>query len=151
MRKYHQGKFVPKNPDKYVGDVNNIIFRSSWERRAFAWADNNTSILKWASEEIIVPYVSPIDNRVHRYFVDMTVQYRAKNGETRIAMIEIKPHAQTMKPAPTKSGRITKRYLNEQYTYVVNKAKWKAAKAYCDKKGWDFIIADEYTLGIKKS
>ena len=148
MARYHQGKFKPLNPQKYVGDVENICYRSSWEVKAMSWLDRNPSILKWGSEELIIPYISPIDNRVHRYFPDFVMQYKTSKGEVKHAVLEVKPNAQTQ--MPKHPGKQTKRYLNEVLTYSVNQAKWDAAKAWCMKKGWDFVVLDEYNLGIAK-
>lgn len=144
MRSYDQGKFLPKNPEKYAGDLNSIFYRSSWEKRLMIWMDRNPSILKWASEEIVIPYISPVDNRVHRYFPDFVVLYRHKDGSKKRMLIEVKPHAQTM--MPEKKTKNTKRYLNEVTTYAVNQAKWEAAEKWCKEKGFDFQIITEKML-----
>lgn len=146
--RYHQGKWQPKNPAKYVGDVNAIYFRSSWELRLLVWLDSNPSILKYASEELVIPYISPVDNRPHRYFVDFLVQYKTSGGDIKKAMIEVKPHAQTL--MPEKKRKSDKKFLVEMQTYAVNQAKWAAARVWAAKNGWDFWVFDEYSLGIKK-
>jgi len=148
MGKYHQGKYQLRNPQKYVGDVNNVVYRSSWEIKAMNWLDLNPSILKWGSEELIIPYISPKDGQLHRYFPDFVMQYKTSKGEIKHAILEVKPNAQCM--MPVKPKRQTQRYLTEVLTYAVNQAKWEAAKVWCGKKGWDFVILDEYHLGIKK-
>ena len=142
MSKFIQGRWQPLNEKKYRGDSHNIIYRSSWERIAFDWLDKSPDITEWNSEEVVVPYRSPIDGRMHRYFVDLWL--KKKDGS--IFLAEIKPLAQTQPPTPPKSGRKTKRYANEVATYLVNEAKWKAAMQYCKKKGWKFIILTEKTL-----
>ena len=116
--------------------------RSSWETRFALWCDKNPDIVKWSSEETVVPYISPIDNRPHRYFVDFKIQTR--NGK--IFLVEIKPEAQTRKP---ESSRRTKRFLTEAQTYLVNQAKWEYATEYAKRRGWEFIILTERELGIK--
>lgn len=146
---FYKGKFKPKNPEKYSGDPTNIIYRSSWELRFMNWADEKPSVLKWRSEETVVPYVSPVDNRVHRYFVDFQIQIRTKDGLLKTYLIEIKPEAQTRPPAVKK--RATKRYINEVMTWGKNEAKWKAADAYAKDRGWEFIILTEKHLGITAS
>ena len=139
---------MPTNPNKYVGNPTEIWVRSSWERKLLGWLDNNPSILKYSSEELIIPYVSPVDGKVHRYFPDFIVQYRQSNGEVKKAVIEVKPNAQTKPPKTPK--RQTARYLTEVKTYAVNMAKWEAAKIWCDKNGFSFWLFDEFTLGLKK-
>ena len=142
----YSGKFSPKNPQKYIGDPNNIVYRSSWECKVMDWLDRNDDIISWASEELIVPYKSPVDNRFHRYFPDFLVKIRTKDGQLKTWMIEIKPKKQTREPQKPK--RITKQYINEVTTWGVNQAKWKAATEYCLDKGWTFQIITEDDLGL---
>jgi hypothetical protein len=142
----YQGIFRPKNPKKYIGDSNNIVYRSSWECRVMNWFDQNEDIISWASEELIVPYKSPIDNRFHRYFPDFIVKVKTRNGTMKTLMIEVKPKKQTIPPEPRK--RVTKQYVTEVTTYGVNQAKWKAAQEYCLDRGWEFKIMTEEHLGL---
>ena len=142
----YQGIFRPKNPQKYIGDSNNIVYRSSWECRVMNWFDQNDDIISWASEELIVPYKSPIDNRFHRYFPDFIVKVKTRDGTMKTLMIEVKPKKQTMPPEPRK--RVTKQYVTEVTTYGVNQAKWKAANEYCLDRGWEFKIMTEEHLGL---
>jgi len=142
----YQGIFRPKNPKKYIGDSNNIVYRSSWECRVMNWFDQNEDIISWASEELIVPYKSPIDNRFHRYFPDFIVKVKTRDGTMKTLMIEVKPKKQTIPPEPRK--RITKQYVTEVTTYGVNQAKWKAAQEYCLDRGWEFKIMTEEHLGL---
>lgn len=138
---YHKRIYKPMYPEKYVGDPRNIVMRSSWETRFALWCDKNPDIVKWSSEETIVPYISPIDNKPHRYFVDFKIQ--TKNGKT--FLVEIKPAAQTR---PPEGSRRTKRFLTEAQTFLVNQSKWKYAKEYASARGWDFIILTENELGL---
>lgn len=147
MTKYIKGKFIPTNPEKYVGDYTNIIYRSSWEKKLFVYLDRTPSILQWGSEETVIPYISPVDNRVHRYFVDVVVKYKTPNGIKR-ALLEVKPKAQTMPPKQPK--RQTKRYMEDVMTYAVNQAKWKAAREFSEKNNCSFILLTEDELGIKR-
>lgn len=133
--------WYPKNPQKYKGDVNNIWYRSSWELRVLKWLDNNPNVIEYSSEEIKVPYISPIDGQYHNYYPDVIAKVKKYDGSIAIYMIEIKPYAQTLEPKPKK--RITKTYINEVYTYGVNKEKWKAAIQYCKKRNWTFKILTE--------
>lgn len=137
----YSGKYTPKNKDKYVGDVKNVVYRSSWERAFFRYCDKNPSILNWAAEEVIVPYVSPLDGRRHRYFIDVWIRYVDDNGDVKQKLIEIKPYSQTL--PPKKNKRNTKRYLREIETYAKNQAKWEAARRFADKKGIEFTVLTE--------
>lgn len=141
---YKQGKFTPKFPKKYIGDPTNIVFRSGWEKRVMQSLDENTLIVRWASEEVVIPYISPIDNRPHRYFVDFYVEAKQPDGSIRKILIEVKPAAQTKPPKTPK--RKTKRYITEVMTWGVNEAKWKAAQEYCLDRGWEFQIITEADL-----
>jgi hypothetical protein len=143
----YKGVFKPKNPQKYNGDPTNIIYRSSWELKYMMYLDSHENVLNWSSEEVIVPYRSPIDNKVHRYFPDFVVKIRNTAGMIETIMVEIKPYDQTKPPkAQTKK---TKRYINEVYTWGINSAKWESAKKYCENKGWKFVVLTENELGIK--
>lgn len=129
-----------------MGDHKNIIYRSSWECRVMHWLDKNPSIVSWASEELIVPYKSPVDNKFHRYYPDFLVKVRTKEGKLKTLMIEVKPKKQTQEPK--KQKRVTKQYINEVTTWGVNSAKWKAANEYCQDRGWVFQIITEDDLGL---
>jgi len=111
-----------------------------------SWFDQNDDIISWASEELIVPYKSPIDNRFHRYFPDFIVKVKTRDGTMKTLMIEVKPKKQTIPPEPRK--RVTKQYVTEVTTYGVNQAKWKAAQEYCLDRGWEFKIMTEEHLGL---
>lgn len=142
----YSGRFKPSNPQKYIGDHRNIIYRSSWECRVMTWLDKNDDILQWGSEELIIPYKSPVDGKFHRYFPDFLVKVRTKDGRTKTMIIEVKPDRETKEPKPRK--RLTKQYLQEVTTYGINQAKWKAAHEYCLDRGWEFKVITEKHLGI---
>ncbi len=137
-------KWIPKNPEKYKGDYTNIVARSSWEVKCFNYMDRNPEVIEWSSEEFIIPYKSPVDGKLHRYFPDIIAKMRSSDGRIKTYMIEIKPFYQTQEPQMKK--RITKQYINEVCTYGVNTAKWKAAKIFCTQKGWEFLILTEKQL-----
>lgn len=143
----YQGRFYPKNKKKYKGDSSNIIYRSLWERKFMNYCDLTESVLEWQSEEIIIPYLSPIDNKVHRYFPDFLIRIKESSGETKTYLIEVKPKKQTVEPDKNPKRR-TKRWLNEVYTWQVNQAKWKAAEEFCKDRMWHFKILTETELGI---
>lgn len=147
----YKGKFKPKNPKKYRGDPTNIIYRSGWELKLMMYLDDQPNILEWSSEEIVIPYVSPIDNRVHRYFPDFYVKKRTPKGNIEEVLIEVKPESQMVEPKPqaNKNGRPSKQYIKEVVTWGVNSAKWAAAESYCAKRGWMFVKMGAKDLGIK--
>ena len=144
-----KGYFKPRHPSKYKGDPTNIIYRSSWEKRCMIYFDRNPNVLSWNSEEIIVPYKSPIDGRYHRYFPDFLIKVKKKDGKEEVIMIEVKPYYQTQEPKKTDTGKLTKRYINEVKTYAINKYKWDAAIEYCKDRQWSFKILTENELGLK--
>lgn len=146
--KYHQGVFTPKNPKKYVGDSTQIIYRSGLELRYFKWIDINSNITEWGSEEIVIPYRTPFDTRMHRYFPDLYIKLKDKHGKEKKYIIELKPKSQTKPPAKPKSKK-SARYLREATTYVVNQAKWKHAEAMCKKNGMQFLVLTEEDIKIQ--
>ena len=142
----YSGRYKPSNTHKYKGDPTNIIYRSLWERKFMVWCDKNENVLEWGSEEIIIPYISPVDNRVHRYFPDFYVRARTRDGRIKKLIVEVKPKSQTA--PPKKQKRITKKYLTEVKTYAVNDAKWKAAREYCADRRMEFVILTERELKV---
>lgn len=136
-------KWVPKNPDKYIGDINNIVSRSSWETKFMNWCDQNPAVIKYNSEELVVPYQSPVDGKVHRYFVDFVILVKTRGGELKRYAVEIKPEAQTLPPKP---GRNKRRLLEETMKYQVNQAKWSSASSFCRCHGMEFIVLTEKHL-----
>ena len=147
MRNTYQGKFVPKNPHKYRGDINNIVFRSSWELRLMKFLDEHSGVLEYGSEEIIIPYVSPVDGKPHRYFPDFYIKVQESTGLIKKYLIEIKPQRQTT--PPPKPQRQTQGYIREAYEYARNQAKWEAAREWCKDRGYEFKVLTEEELGIK--
>jgi hypothetical protein len=143
----YKGKYSPKFPKKYKGDPTNIVYRSLWERTFMVYCDTNDNVLEWFSEEIAVPYRSPIDNKIHRYFPDFYIKVKESNGQIKKYIIEIKPKKQTVEPQVQK--RKTKGYIYEVYEYAKNQAKWKAAEEFCKDRGYEFKVLTEDDLGIK--
>jgi len=143
----YKGKYQPSHPKKYKGDPTNIIYRSLWERKFMVYCDKNENILEWGSEEIIVPYRSPLDNRYHRYFPDFYIKVKESTGKIKKMIIEIKPFKQCIEPKVQK--RKTKGYIYEVVEYAKNQAKWKAAEEWCLDHGYEFKVLTENELGIK--
>ena len=144
MTKGYKGFFIPKNPQKYKGDIQNIIWRSTWEKHVMDTLDSNPNVLEWSSEQIVIPYVSPLDGKPHRYFPDMWAKLRRDTGAIVQVIIEVKPAMQTRPPKPPK--RRSKRFLLESAHYAINQAKWAAAEDYCRKRGWEFVKKTEKTI-----
>jgi hypothetical protein len=142
MKMTYKGRYSVKNPDKYIGNPTNVIYRSSWERKMMKWCDLNPDVLQWGSEEHIIPYKSPIDNRVHRYYVDFFVKVKNKTGGVDTYLVEVKPKKFT-KPPKSNPTRKTRSWLNEVKQWGVNSAKWKAAEEFCADRKWKFIILTE--------
>jgi hypothetical protein len=143
-KNYVQGKFTPKNSLKYKGTYP-IIFRSSMELKAMRWLDNNPNVLKWTSETIIIPYTSPVDNRMHRYFTDLSCEMKMKDGSIKKLIIEVKPEKQTCPPVESPRKK-RKTILYERYNYAINCAKWEAAKQWAKNKGYTFLVLTEKHL-----
>lgn len=144
----YKGYFKPKNPQKYKGNPSSIIYRSRWELKLMMYLDDHKNVISWGSEEVVIPYRSPIDGRMHRYFVDFIVTKINTNGIKETSLIEVKPASQT-RPPVIQEGNKSRRYINEVMTWGVNEAKWKAAKEYCEDRKWSFHIFTEKELGIK--
>ena len=142
----YSGIYRPKNPKKYRGNPSNITYRSLWERKYMIYCDSTSSIIEWGSEEIAIPYRSPIDNRSHRYYPDFYIKVLEKGGIISKYIVEIKPKKQT-KPPYGKDKR-TAAYKREVLTFAKNRAKWDAAEDYCDNRRMKFLILTEDHLAV---
>ena len=134
----YKGRFSPRNPQKYLGDPKNIVYRSSWELKIMSSFDKRPDVLSWSSEEMCIPYISPVDGKRHRYFPDFIVKIQTTDGSVKTFMVEVKPEKQSRPPERKK--RVTKQYIQEVVTWGVNQAKWKAAIEYCKDRNWNFIV-----------
>ncbi len=143
----YKGKYQPTHPSKYRGDPTKIIYRSLWELKFMKYCDSNANILEWGSEEVIVPYRSPIDNRYHRYFPDFYIKVKESTGKIKRMIIEIKPQKQCIEPKVQKKK--TRSYVYQVCEYAKNQAKWEAAKEFCEDRKWEFKVLTENELGIK--
>jgi len=138
----YKGKFKPKYPIKYQGDIKEIVYRSSWELKMMKYCDTTKSIVEWGSEELVIPYLSPWDNRYHRYFPDFYVKVRTKNGSLKKYIIEVKPKNQCTPPERNPKRR-TGVWYNKVKTWGINKAKWKSATEFCLDHNMEFKILTE--------
>ena len=137
----YKGRYNPVNPKKYKGNPQNIIYRSLWERKFMVYCDTNDKVLEWGSEEIIIPYISPWDSKVHRYFPDFYIKVKQSSGNIKKFIIEVKPKKQTRPPKPVE--RKTKRWIKEVRTFGINEAKWKHATKWCKDNDMEFKILTE--------
>ena len=145
--KAYKGKFQPKQPDKYKGNYRNIIYRSHWERLFMRYCDNNENILEWGSEEIVIPYKSPLDGKVHRYFPDFYVKVKQHDHSIKKFVVEVKPKAQVRQPK-VNPKRKTKAWYSAVREWGKNQAKWESAASYCSKHDMEFKILTENDLGL---
>ena len=143
----YKGKYQPSYLQKYKGDPTNIVYRSLWERKFMVYCDTNDNILEWGSEQIALPYRSPIDGKIHKYFPDFYIKVRENDGKIQKYIIEIKPQRQTIEPKVPQ--RKTKSYVYEVYEYAKNQSKWEAAREWCLDRGYEFKVLTENELGIK--
>ena len=140
----YKTKYLPENVTKYMGNPTKIVCRSTWERKMCKYLDNNVNVLRWASEELSIPYLSPVDNKMHKYYPDFIAEVRTKTGDVKTFIIEVKPYKQTKPPVIKK--RKTKSYDTNMKMYAVNEAKWEAAKKLCNDNQWEFTILTENEL-----
>jgi hypothetical protein len=142
--------YTPVNKEKYKGSYP-IICRSTWETAFCKWADGNENIILWSSEDVSIKYQDPnmpIKNgkpKFRTYYPDFLIQ--TIKGE--IFLIEVKPYKETTPPKRS-TRKSNKTIVTETKTWRTNQAKWRAAKSYCKRKGWEFKIITERELFGKK-
>lgn len=142
--KKNEREFIPKNIEKYVGQYP-IIARSSWEFRYCHWLDVNPAVLEWSSEAHCIRYIDPFQpQRKRRYYPDYYVCLCTDKGKKRY-IVEIKPE-KDLKLPPKNSKKSKRTIAIMETTYLVNQAKFKAAKDYCKKMGFEFKVLTEKLL-----
>ena len=144
----YKGKYRPNNPKKYKGNPSQVIYRSLWERKFMVYCDTNDNVLEWGSETVIIPYVSPWDGKVHRYFPDFIIKAKQTNGKTKNFIIEVKPKYQCKSP-PENPKRKTRKWFNDVKNWTINQAKWKYANDFCLDNVFEFKILTEDQLNPK--
>lgn len=146
MAKFKQGFYAVQNPDKYVGDIKKVYFRSSWEYKFMLYLDLNKNVLKWSSEEIVIPYFKETSGKMHRYYPDFFMEVNASTGIKKY-LIEIKPTKDTEIYVPkTKTAKSQQRIVESVLTMTVNKNKWDAAKEWCLQRDIEFKVLTEKEL-----
>jgi len=138
----YKGKYIPTNPKKYKGNPSQVIYRSLWERKVMVYCDRNDKVLEWGSEEVIIPYRSPWDGKMHRYFPDFYMMVKQKSGNVKKFLIEVKPKSQCKSPVKNPK-RKTRNWYKQVKAWGINQAKWKSAEEYCKDKGMEFKILTE--------
>lgn len=141
----YKGIYKPQFPKKYIGNPNEIVYRSLWERKFMRYCDTNEKVIKWASEEIQIPYYNPVKKRMARYFPDFYMEYVDTSGKKKKCLIEVKPLKETKPPT---YKRRTKNVLLAEAMFTQNQAKWRAAEDFCADQGWEFRILTEKELGV---
>ena len=136
--KFSQGIFTPKNPQKYIGK-GSIRYRSGWEHQFMHFLDDHPSIKQWASEAISIKYENPIVQKTKSYVPDFFIIYEDAHGNRKGELVEIKPHKETTLEAAGRSQKA-------QIQAVVNQAKWRAAKEFCDRNGIQFRVVTEHEM-----
>jgi hypothetical protein len=147
--KHRHGLFNPQNPDKYIGDLHKIIYRSSWEQRFCSYCDRNEKILKWSSEPLAIDYWNPLDKKMHKYYVDFYIKTLREDGTHQEWIIEIKPESQTQKPIYEGKNMTLKKLESYNYSmkvWITNQAKFKAAREWARVRGFRFGVVDEKFL-----
>ena len=134
-RKYAQGIYTVKNPQKYAGK-GKPKYRSGWELTFMIFCDTNDKIIKWASESIVIPYLHPFKGKRTNYIPDFFIVYQDKYGKMNAEMIEIKPKAQSIITEKVQNAR-------QQAVVAINHAKWKSAQAFCKAQGIKFRVVTE--------
>lgn len=153
MKRGNISKFIPRNPEKYLGDPDNITARSTWEYDVYSFCDSNQRVIGWSSEEIKIPYMKPIFDqgtitaRMATYYPDLYVEYVDVYGELHKELIEIKPEKYTK----ASSAKNYATNLVENITYMVNQAKWEAAKKWCAMNGVEFKLFTENQLNSRNT
>ena len=138
----YKGKYIPNNPKKYKVNPSQVIYRSLWERKVMVYCDRNDKVIEWGSEEVIVPYRSPWDGKIHRYFPDFYMKVEQKSGNVKKFLIEVKPKSQCKSPVKNRK-RKTRNWYKQVKAWGINQAKWKSAEEYCKDKGMEFKILTE--------
>lgn len=143
MQHTNKGKYKLTNPSKYTGNKDNIIYRSTYELKMMTYLDNTKDVLEWSSESVIVPYKSPIDNKIRKYYIDFYAKMKTKNGIESF-LFEVKPKKFTRPPKERKSNA----YIKEVKEFLKNQAKWTAAESYCKENNFKFKIITEEDLNL---
>lgn len=142
-----KGYYKIKNPEKYLGNVNDIVYRSSWELKFMLYCDMNDKITKWVSESIKITYID-YKGKTRYYVPDFYLEIK-KGDYIKKLLIEVKPKYQTVEPKIPK-GTISEKKLKklkfDLANWQKNKYKWIHAIEWCKKRDIEFKIVTEEQL-----
>lgn len=138
MSRFAQGKYTLKNPEKYAGG-RTPTYRSSWEWAMMRFCDENPNVKQWASEAIKIPYRHPLTGKYTIYVPDFFIAYSDRNGKQRVELVEVKPENHTDR------RKLGKSRANQAH-WVVNQAKWEAARAWCKQQNITFRVITEQDI-----
>lgn len=143
---FKKGIYEPINPQKYIGK-RKPVYRSSYELKFMRFLDKTDAVVEWSSESLAIGYIHPLTGRPARYYPDFLIKYRTGDDEYQIDLIEVKPKRETL-PPKSHGNKKAQTVLYEKKTWAVNQAKWKAAQAFCDKRGIRFRLITEKELKL---
>lgn len=140
--KIQQGYYTCKNPDKYVGDLSKIVYRSSWEFKFLRWCDNTPAVKKFSSEPFSIPYLDPVDKRVHNYFIDYWMELEKEDGTLQRWIVEVKPARHVAMPDPPKNqtAKSLANHISQVKRVMKNIAKFQAARNYAKQQKMKFAV-----------
>lgn len=144
---FQQNLYIPINREKYKG-AQLPYFRSSYEKKLMCFFDKHPNVIAWVSEPFAIAYFNPVKGKITRYYPDFLVTYRGQDGLDHTELIEVKPYRQTIPPVVSK-GKRHSTILIEGRMWAINKAKWEAAKKYCQDRNITFRIMTEKELSIR--
>lgn len=136
----YKGRYRIKNTEKYIGNIHNCIYRSSWERALMYWCDTSPKVTKWGVEYVKIPYVCETDGKLHTYHIDFVIKF---NSIKQWFLVEVKPDKETRAPKPSKNRF---KQIKEEFKWAKNNSKWNAATIYAGKKNMKFEIWTEHDL-----
>ena len=142
--KFSKGEYILKHPEKYMGKLP-VIYRSSWEISLMKVFDENPAVLGWSSESISIPYRNPLTGKWSMYLPDFMAIYIDKKNQKHVEIIEVKPAKENPLVAP-KGARASDRNMRNKLVLAINQAKFGAAIAFCNKRGWQFRVMTEKDL-----
>lgn len=140
---------LPKHAErKYIGNKDNIVYRSSWEKKVLDWCCNSSKVKRFSSEELVIPYISKLDGKEHRYFCDFYIELEKNDGTLQRLAVEVKPYAKYINAIEgVKEGSNKRRFINESIEAQRNRDKWNQITKICKKHGIQFIILHERNSG----
>lgn len=138
MSRFAQGKYTLKNPEKYMGK-GTPTYRSSWEFAFCRFCDEHPSVTQWASESVRIPYMNPLTGKKTSYVPDFLIAYADAKGKKKVELIEVKPENQSNR------DRLGRSKANQAH-WIINQAKWEAARKWCKQQNITFRVITEQDI-----